>query len=105
MKKLVIVIWGFLSSCCVYAYCEQDRLISRGSYNIKWRQSENNDNGCSPSYNYFCPYHESNNSSCDRAHFDILKLSPQMNKKKGDIRSRPHCDLFALHRGITYSIV
>lgn len=67
MKKLVIVIWGFLSSCCVYAYSEQDRLINGDSYNIKWRQGKNNDNGCSPSYNSFCPYHESNNSSCDRA--------------------------------------
>lgn len=60
MKKSIII-WGLLMFhlvCVSQAYLYEpgtNLLDNRQSGTVRWGQSMNHEDGCSPSYNYFCP--------------------------------------------------
>lgn len=65
-KRLVLFLMVFLSwKCGVYAYEPGIPLLMRNGREVRWGQGKNDDDGCSPSYNYLCPENNRDNNSCD----------------------------------------
>ncbi len=66
-------IWAsilFSSRNHIRNYSTEDSLLDMtGRGNLKWGQSNNNNGGCSPSYNNACP--ESNNNNCNCGHYPV----------------------------------
>lgn len=66
MKKVFVLCLTslFLGMEGVYAYESGTHLLERDGNEVKWGQSKNHRNSCSPSYNYFCPENDEDDDQC-----------------------------------------
>lgn len=65
-KRLVLFFVTFLLlECAVFAYETATPLLMRDGRDVRWGQGKNDDDGCSPSFNYLCPENKRENNSCD----------------------------------------
>lgn len=63
--------WDFLlnedKSKSLKSYTPGNQLLNvPGRGHIEWKQTSNNDGGCTPAYNTFCPSKDDNDCTCDR---------------------------------------
>ncbi|MBQ0157227.1 MAG: C10 family peptidase [Bacteroidales bacterium] len=65
---LCLVLLSPIGICDAYEYIPNTKLLVRDGYEVKWGQSVNEDNSCSPSYNALCPRTDNKNNvdNCER---------------------------------------